>query len=112
MWSAPSTWAGALVSAEQLKDMQQIVPYVYPSRRNWGFVLLLNYCLSYQDFVSFTAFVSFCLTSLISNCFNLLLGTLGRPRREGRLQSAAGFHFPFSVILLNPEGIRKGQESE
>ena len=40
---------------------------VCPMRRNWGsaFPLFLH-----------------CITSLINNCFSLLFGTLGRPRRQ------------------------------
>ena len=61
--SLSSTWAEALVPAEELRD-----------------IVMLDYC---HFFACLTAFPLFLhpLTSLISNCLNLLFGTQGRPQR-------------------------------
>ena len=65
------TWVGVLVSAEQLKDMHQIVMYI-----PWGGTRTLFYCWT----IAFPLLLH-SLTSLISNCLSLLFGTQGRPRR-------------------------------
>ena len=115
----PPGW-GTLAPSEQLKDMYQIILYthththththMYISLEEELGLCLLNYCF-------LTAFALFLhsLTSLISNCLNLLFGSQGRPRRlkpfstnkKWRTQRVLlGFNPPFALILLNPEGNR------
>ena len=80
------TWIGVfLVSAEQLKDMHQIV--VYPLRKNSD-CFITEYCLSYHLFSCWTVLPLFLnsLTSLISNC----LRCFGFPRQAKNLPANAG----------------------
>ena len=74
LWSPSSTWVMVLVSAEQLKDMCQIIIYTPGGGTRslfcpWTTVfwlLLLSFCT---------------LASLLSSCLNLLTGAQGRPKR-------------------------------
>ena len=117
MYSPSSTWVSVLVSAEQLKDMHQIVMYI-----PWG---ELGLCFIAELF-AFPLFLH-SLTSLMSNPLSLLFGTQGRPRRlkpfstnkkwgtgrsfctwESPAGSCSVSNPPFSLILPNSEGNRGG----
>ena len=64
-----STWVGALVPVEELRDLYQIVLYILP-RRNQDPVPSLHCCFFLHS-----------LIPLISNCLNLPFGTQGRSKR-------------------------------
>ena len=68
-----STWMGALVPAENLKN---IVLYIHPFRRNQD-LALSGHCF----FLTTPPLFLHSLPSLSSNCLNLLFGTQGRFRR-------------------------------
>ena len=72
-----STWVGALVPAEELKDE---LLYIYSLRRNQDPALSPHYC-----FLTTPPLFLHSLPFLISNCLNLFFETQGR---SGRLNEA------------------------